>query len=336
MTNVAALPPAPSRLPGLGLSLGVAVVADVLGLQLPIVGGPVFAILLGLVLSLFWKAPPACIPGLQFASKYLLQTAIVLLGFGMSFGQVFVTGRESLAVMLSTLAVCLLGAWLLGGAMGVETNLTALIGAGTGICGASAIAAVAPVVRAEEREVAYSISTVFAFNIVAVLLFPGLGHLLGFSQEAFGLWAGTAINDTSSVVAAAYAYGADAGAYATVVKLARSIMIIPIVLGLTAIRSLKANQGNATVTWTKLVPWFILWFLLASVVVSTGLLPAPLPRWLPQAGKFLIVVALAAVGLSADVKAIARTGWRPLALGAILWVMVAVTSVLVQRLLGQV
>lgn len=326
----------PSRLPGLGLSLGVAAIAYLLGLQFPLVGGPVFAILIGLVVSSSGKPAAALKPGLQFASKQLLQVAIVLLGFGMSLRQVFVTGQESLAVMLSTLLVCLLAAWLLGRVLRVEPNLIALVGAGTAICGASAIAAVAPVVRAEEREVAYAISTIFAFNIAAVLIFPALGHMLGFSQQAFGLWAGTAVNDTSSVVATAYAFGADAGAYATVVKLARSIMIIPIVVGLSALLSLRAAQERRRVKWTRLVPWFIVWFLAAALAVSAGLVPAVLTQWLPLLGRFLIIVALGAVGLNADMGAIAQTGWRPLALGAILWVLVAATSVAVQLLAGQI
>ncbi|MFZ5827950.1 MAG: YeiH family protein [Bacillota bacterium] len=326
----------PSLLPGLSLSLGVAAVAYLLGLQFPLVGGPVFAILIGLMISSLHRPPLALKPGLQFASKQLLQLAIILLGFGMSLRQVFVTGQESLAVMLSTLLVCLLAAWFLGRAMRVEPNLIALVGAGTAICGASAIAAVAPVVRAEERQVAYAISTIFAFNVVAVLSFPALGHLLGFSQQAFGLWAGTAVNDTSSVVAAAYAFGADAGAYATVVKLARSIMIIPIVLGLSALLSLRAAQQQSRIAWTRLIPWFIVWFLVSALAVSVGLVPPLLMQWLPLLGRFLIIVALAAVGLNADVGAIARTGWRPLALGAILWVLVAATSVMVQRLVGQI
>ncbi len=333
--NAALSAPTPSRLPGIGLSLGLAIVAYLLGQQFPLIGGPVFAILIGLAIASARRPSAVFKPGLRFSAKQILQLAIILMGFGMSLGQVIVTGRESLVVMLTTLSVCLTAAWLIGRAMGVPGNLTALVGAGTAICGASAIAAVAPVVQAEEREVAYSISTVFAFNIVAVLLFPALGHLMGFSQQAFGLWAGTAINDTSSVVAAAYAYGTDAGTYATVVKLARSIMIIPIVLGLSALR-LRASSEGSSVKVTRLVPWFILWFLAASLLVSTELLPVGLTAWLPKVGKFLIVVALAAVGLNADLKAIARTGWRPLALGAILWVLVAVTSVLVQRLMGQI
>lgn len=333
-SSAAKSPDTPSRLPGFALSLGLAVIAYYLGKLVPIIGGPVFGILLGLAISSFYALPKVLKPGLQFSSKQVLQGAIILMGFGMSLSQVLQTGSESLAVMLSTLAVCLVGAWLLGRALGVSSNLTVLVGAGTGICGASAIAAVAPVVKAEEREVAYAISTVFAFNVVAVVLFPALGHLLGFSQKAFGLWAGTAINDTSSVVAASFAYGADAGAYATIVKMARASMIIPITLGLAAFKTFT-SEVKTQVKWTKLVPWFIVYFLVASMIRSAGLVPALGVKWLPEAGKFLIIVALAAVGLGSDIKSIARTGWRPLALGALLWVLVATTSVVVQRIVGQ-
>lgn len=340
MSTTAASPVAvsqekPGRLPGIALSLAVATLAYLMGRLFPLVGGPVFGILIGLAIGATGRLPTAAKPGLQYASKQLLQAAIILMGFGLSLGQVWQTGSESLAVMLTTLGVCLVGALLLGKAMGVSSNLTALVGAGTGICGASAIAAVAPVVKAEEREVAYAISTVFAFNIVAVLIFPALGHLMGFSQQAFGLWAGTAINDTSSVVAAAYAYGHEAGDYATVVKLARATMIIPMAFGLAALRSWRSQEASS-VRWTKLFPWFILWFLVAAMVGSTGLLPDLAAKWLPWLGRFLIVVALAAVGMNADLRSVARTGWRPLALGALLWTLVAVTSVVVQRIVGQV
>jgi uncharacterized integral membrane protein (TIGR00698 family) len=323
------------KVPGVLLSFGVAIIAYFLGRSVPLVGGPVFGILLGLAITTVRRPGPGFKPGVQFSGKLLLQAAIVLMGFGLSLSQVVQTGSESLVVMLSTLATALVGAFVLGKLLGVSSNLTALVGAGTGICGASAIAAVAPVVQAEEREVAYAISTVFAFNIVAVFLFPFLGHVLGFSQKAFGLWAGTAINDTSSVVAAAYSFGPEAGAYATVVKLARASMIVPISLGIAAWRSYRSGISSA-VKWTKIVPWFVLYFLLAALIRSSGLLPALAVKWLPEAGKFLIIVALSAVGLNADLKSIARTGWRPLALGALLWVVVAATSVIMQRLVGQV
>lgn len=324
-----------SRFPGLLLSLGVAAVAYLLGQVFPLIGGPVFGVLLGLAAGTALPIPRTYKPGLQFASKQVLQAAIVLMGFGLSMGQVLKTGSESLAVMLTTLAVCLVAARLLGRMLGVSDNLTALVGAGTGICGASAIAAVAPVVEADEREVAYAISTVFAFNIVAVLIFPAMGHLFGFSQQAFGLWAGTAINDTSSVVAAAYAFGTEAGAYATVVKLARATMIIPLALGLAAVRTFARQGTAAKVKMRKLIPWFILWFLGAALLRSGGLVPDVAAEWLPVLGRFCIVVALSAVGLSADLRAIARTGWRPLGLGAMLWILVAGTSLIVQHFVGQ-
>jgi uncharacterized integral membrane protein (TIGR00698 family) len=323
-----------TKLPGLMLCVAVAVLAYGLGIYVPLVGGPVFGILLGLIISSFWRPTATYKPGMQVAGKQVLQLAIILMGFGLSLSQVVQTGTESLAVMLSTLIVCLVGALLLGRLLGVSFNLTALIGAGTGICGASAIAAVSPAIEADESEVAYALSTVFAFNIVAVVLFPAMGHFMGFSQKAFGLWAGTAINDTSSVVAAAYTYGKQAGEYATVVKLARSTMILPVVLGLSTWRAMRV-KGAKQVAWTRLIPWFILWFLAATLVRSLGLVPSFLLAYLPWVAKFLIIIALSAVGLNANLDAIVRTGWRPLAMGATLWVLVAITSVVVQHMVGQ-
>lgn len=319
------------RIPGIALSLLVAVAAFYLGKAAPLVGGPVFGILLGLVLGSIRRPSSRFVPGIQFSSKQLLQLAIVIMGFTLPLHQVWATGSESLVVMLSTLAVCLVGAFLIGKALGVSDSLTMLVGSGTGICGASAIAAVSSVIDAEQEDVAYSISTVFFFNVVAVVIFPALGHLLGFSQKAFGLWAGTAINDTSSVVAAAYSYGKAAGDYATVVKLSRATMIIPISLGFAAWRSLRSG-AQSKVNWMKLIPWFIVWFLAASVARS--LVPALALPWVPDLAKFLIIVALSAVGLGSDIRAIAKTGWRPLALGAMLWVLVACTSIVVQRITG--
>jgi uncharacterized integral membrane protein (TIGR00698 family) len=275
------------------------------------------------------------------------------MGFGLSFAQVWRTGAESFVVMIGTLVVCLTAAFLIGPRLGISRNLTALIGAGTAICGASAIAAVAPVVEAEEGDLAYGISTIFLYNLAAVLLFPALGHLMGLTMHSFGLWAGTAINDTSSVVAAAFAYGKEAGDYATVVKLSRALMIVPVSLlfawlqqrraaalnsGRPAESVAAAQQGAQPSLWsriTKVVPGFILGFVAASLLVSTGIVPALLTTWLPKVAKFLIVVALAAVGLSADLKGLRKTGPKPLLLGGILWVLVATLSLLLQHLTGQ-
>ena len=222
--------------PGLSAAVVVAIVATGLGRLLPIVGGPVIAIALGLVagsaLGHGTDRRRRLDRGAAIAAGPVLQLSVVLLGTGLSLSQVVRTGTSSLPVMLGTLAVALLGARVIGRVLRLTGDTTTLIGVGTGICGASAIAAVTAVIGAAEADVAYAIATIFTFNIAAVLLYPALGHLLGLSQHAFGLWAGTAVNDTSSVVAAARSYGSAAANYAVVVKLTRSLMIIPICVAL--------------------------------------------------------------------------------------------------------
>jgi uncharacterized integral membrane protein (TIGR00698 family) len=287
----------------------------------------VLAIVLGIAVSLVHRPPARAAVGLAFSSTVLLQVAIVLLGSTLSLGQVLRVGARSLPVMLGTLAAALVGSVVIGRALSVSPRLRTLVGVGTGICGASAIAAVSRIVGATEEEVAYAISTVFAFNIVAVLVFPPLGRLLHLSQHGFGLWAGTAINDTSSVVAAAYAYGHSAGAQAVVVKLTRTTLIVPIALGLSVARA-RGRPG-------RLVPPFLLLFVLASVLDTAGLVGSDARRVLADVALGFITVALAGVGLAADVTQMRRTGPRPLVLGAILWVLVAALSVGLQALTGQ-
>ncbi|MGE5674597.1 MAG: YeiH family protein [Mycobacterium leprae] len=328
----------PTRLYGLILTFALATAAAFLGNWFPVIGGPVFGILLGMLVKSSGKVSPTFKPGIAFSSKQLLQTSIVLLGFTLSLRQIWSTGTSSLTVMLTTLAAALIGAWLLGRALGVSGDLTAMIGCGTGICGGSAIAAVSSVLGAEEQEVAYSISTIFAFNVVAVLLFPILGHLFGMSQHAFGLWAGTAVNDTSSVVAAAVSYGKEAGDYATVVKLTRTTMIIPITFAIAAWRTVKAQRsgsGATKVNLRKIIPWFVLWFLVASLINTAGFVPGIFKLAAGTTAKFLIVVALTAVGLSADFKQMAKTGLKPMLLGFLLWMIVAGTSLIMQHATGQ-
>jgi uncharacterized membrane protein YadS len=233
-----------------------------------------------------------------------------------------------------------------------------LIGVGTGICGASAIAATTAVIGAEETQVAYAIGTIFTFNIAAVLLFPLLGHLLGMSAHAFGLWSGTAINDTSSVVAAAYSFGGGAGPYSIVVKLTRSLMLIPIVIALAVFRARRARPaavaggpasagegavdtaGSApsghTMPWRKIVPPFLIGFVLASALDTVGVIPNGWHPGLSTLGTFLITTALAAVGLSLRLADMRRAGPRPLLLGAVLWATVAASSLGLQALTGTI
>jgi uncharacterized integral membrane protein (TIGR00698 family) len=248
--------------------------------------------------------------------------------------------------MLGTLAVCLLAAYAYGRLLGVVGDLRTLIGVGTGICGASAIAAVSPVIEAASTDIGYAVSTIFLFNIAAVLVFPVLGHALGMSQHSFGLFAGTAVNDTSSVVATATTYGPAAAGYAVVVKLVRTLMIIPICVGLGWLTDRKRAAAPATGEAAprksrmsprralRLVPWFLIGFVVAALVNTAGLVPATAHGALGNMSLFFVAVALSAIGLSTDVSALRRAGAKPLLLGLLLWVTVAGASLALQALTG--
>ncbi|GAA4915199.1 putative integral membrane protein (TIGR00698 family) [Actinomycetospora succinea] len=323
--------------PGLLLALAVAAVATPLGHLVPVVGGPVLAIVLGVGVGAVVRPGARLRPGLAVASRPLLQVAIVLLGATLSLQQVATVGLGSLPVMLGTLAVALGGAWVLGRALGVRGHTQVLIGVGTGICGASAIAATTAVLRPRDHEVAYALGTIFVFNVVAVLAFPPLGHALGMDAQSFGLWAGTAVNDTSSVLAAAFSFGADAGPYATVVKLTRTLTLVPIVLVLAvwSARRSGGEQGERTaLPWAKVVPWFLVAFVAASALDTLGAVPATWHGGITTAGTFLITTALAGIGLALRPGDLRRAGVRPLLLGAVLWVLVAASSLGLQGLTG--
>jgi uncharacterized integral membrane protein (TIGR00698 family) len=358
--------------PGLALALAVAVVATVVGQHVPLVGSAVPGAVIGAVIAIALRPGARLAPGLKFASSFLLQCSVVVLGTQLSVAEAARVGVSSLPVMLGTLAICLGAAWLYGRLLGVPRDLRTLIGVGTGICGGSAIAAVSPVIDAASVDVAYAISTIFLFNIAAVLAFPILGHALGMSQQSFGLFAGTAVNDTSSVVATATTYGAGAASHAVVVKLVRTLMIIPICLGLaglaarrqksaaggrqsgtaavavagagvpggtSAAAGLDGQPGRGPVRMTparviRLVPWFLIGFLLAATVNSLGVLPAASHAPLQHVSTFLVAVALSAIGLSTNVAALRKAGPKPLLLGALLWVTVAAASLGLQLLTG--
>ncbi|GLZ49613.1 hypothetical protein Acsp06_57980 [Actinomycetospora sp. NBRC 106375] len=330
--------------PGLGLALVVAGIATPLGHLVPVVGAPVFGIVLGIVAGAFLRPGARLRPGLDVAARPVLQASIVVLGATLSLGQVASVGLDSLPVMLGTLAVALAGAWVLSRLLDVRGATGLLIGVGTGICGASAIAATTAVVRPREHEVAYAIGTIFTFNVLAVLAFPPLGHALGMDGQAFGLWAGTAVNDTSSVVAAAYSFGDGAGPAAVVVKLVRTLMIIPIVVVL-AVWIARRDAGPGTpddqgpgfwrsLPWRRIVPLFLVGFVVASALDTVGVVPPSWHAGLAAAGTFLITTALAGIGLGLRPADMRRAGVRPLVLGACLWVLVAASSLGLQAITG--
>ena len=347
--------------PGLALALAVAAVATVVGQYVPLIGSAVPGAVIGAVIAIVVKPGARFAPGVKWASTFVLQCSVVLLGAQLSIAEAARVGVSSLPVMLGTLAICLAGAWLYGRLLGIPGDLRTLIGVGTGICGGSAIAAVSPVIEAASADVAYAISTIFLFNIAAVLVFPLLGHALGMSQQSFGLFAGTAVNDTSSVVATATTYGTAATSHAVVVKLVRTLMIIPICLGLATLTSRKQRPVSATAPAAaacdgaagapaspaalasapmsprraiKLVPWFLIGFVLVAAVNSCGVIPAGAHFPLEHASVFLVSVALSAIGLSTKVAALRKAGARPLILGAALWITVATASLGLQALTG--
>jgi uncharacterized integral membrane protein (TIGR00698 family) len=337
-------------LPGLTLAVVIGSVAVAVGRVLPVAGAPVVAIALGALLAgPVGRAGWQVAAGSRVTGRYVLQAAIVLFGTGLSLTSVLRVGVSSLPVMLGTLAACWGMAWLAGRLLRVDGDLRTLITAGTGICGASAIGAVAPVIGASEVAIGYAMSTIFVFNIAAVVVFPVLGHALGLDAHSFGLWAGTAVNDTSSVTAAGYAYSRAAGDYAIVVKLCRALMIVPIVLGIAFLRhrrempaesaaQLRSGKAPSTATWSQvrhLVPPFLPLFLLAALANSVGLVPPAAHTALGFAATAGVAIAMAGIGLGIRPADLRRAGLRPLLFGAMLSLTVAVAGLGLQAIAGQ-
>ena len=334
---------------GILLCLAIAVPSWFLGKAFPLVGGAVIAILAGMVVTLVWKWRDPVDSGIKFVSKKVLQWAVVLLGFGMDLNVVIHTGRQSLPIILCTITVSLVVAFVLSRAMNIPGKIATLVGVGSSICGGSAIAATAPVIDADENEVAQAISVIFFFNVLAALIFPTLGQLIGFdtaSGEAFGIFAGTAVNDTSSVTATAATWdsmwhlGTQTLDKAVTVKLTRTLAIIPITLVLAFVRTRK-ERGNreAKIQMSKIFPFFILFFIAASVIttvsVSNGI-SASVFNPLKELSKFMIVLAMAAIGLNTNIVKLVKSGGKPIALGACCWIAITAVSLALQFAMGLV
>ena len=330
---------------GVLFALVIAVPAWLLGKRFEVVGGPVFAILFGMVLALLVpveKGEPLQ-AGVKFTSKKVLQYAVILLGFGLNLAQIAQVGMTSLPIIVSTIATSLAVSYVLCRALNIPGKISTLVGVGSSICGGSAIAATAPVIEAEDEEVAQAISVIFLFNVIAALVFPTLGGMLGLTNEGFGLFAGTAVNDTSSVTAAAAAWdgmhpGANTLDAAAIVKLTRTLAIIPITLGLAfwQLRSRRRAGGEARSTFSlrRAFPTFIVFFVLASVVTTVFSLPAAVTAPIKELSKFFIVMAMAAIGFNTNVVKLVRTGGKPILMGLCCWVAIACVSLGMQHVLG--
>ena len=350
--------------PGVGLCAAIALPCWFLGEALPVVGGPVFAILIGMVIALWWKQPARGIvqDGIGFTAKKVLQYAVILLGFGLNLAQIAAVGAESLPIILTTIATALIVGYILYRVLRMDSAIATLIAVGSSICGGSAIAATAPVIRAKDEQVAQAISVIFLFNVVATLIFPTLGQALGMSNEGFGLFAGTAVNDTSSVTAAAAAWdgmhpGSNALDDATIVKLTRTLAIIPItlVLGIVMARKESADESASNAqaasepsstrrkgplgnfSLKRACPMFILFFLVASLITTIAVAAgadAAVFAPLKTLSKFFIVMAMAAIGLNTDLVKLVKSGGKPILMGLICWICIAAASLGMQHLLN--
>lgn len=319
---------------GIAFSGLIAVFAYFLGKKFPVVGGPVFGILLGIILNNF-KRPESLESGIKFTSKKILQYAVILLGFGLNLREVIVVGKSSLLIILSTISTALIISYLAAKFLKIDSKIATLIGVGSSICGGSAIAATAPVIDAKDEDIATSISVIFLFNIIAALIFPTLGVKLGMSHTGFGMWAGTAINDTSSVVAASGTWSTmfnddTALNYATIVKLTRTLAIIPITLVLGIV---KSKENTKKVSILKTFPTFVLFFLLASVLTSLLPLPATFLSAMKFLSKFFIIMAMTAIGLNTDIKKLISQGGKAIIEGGLCWIGIIFVSLFMQKLL---
>ncbi|WMJ87966.1 YeiH family protein [Anaerocolumna sp. MB42-C2] len=321
------------KIPGIILAFIIAIPAWLIGNEFLVIGSPVLGILLGILLSAL-KRPFIFEDGIKFTSKKILQYSIILLGFDMNLYQVLSTGKETLILLFFTLTTTFIIAYIAGRSLNIDPNTNILIGIGSAICGGSAIAATAPVIKAKDEEIAQAISTIFLFNVIAAFLFPFIGHVMNMNDHNFGLWAGTAINDTSSVVAAGYTYSNAAGSLAVIVKLTRTLIIVPVTLFL-ALYTSKKNLENSRTEYNiiNIFPWFVIGFILASILSTFSPIPAEFNYLMTKIGKYLIVMAMASIGLNTNIVKLVKNGVRPILLGLICWVSLAIVSLAVQYLI---
>ncbi len=318
---------------GVTICFGLAAVSVFLEKIVPggLLGASIIALFMGTIINSFFH-PSWMKPALNFTSKRILKLAIILLGASLSINTIMSVGKMTFFVMIFTFAMCFGGGYFIRKLFGLNWKLSNLISAGTGICGGSAIAAISPVIDADDKDIAFAMSSTFIFDMIMVALYPIMGKLMKMSDIAYGIWAGTSVNDTASVVASGYAFSEVAGDFATMVKLTRTIAIIPTVLVFAYIgtrikqKELKqANQGQK-VNLIKIIPWFIGGFLLLAVLNSVGWIPAEVGSVIKNTSKFLMVTALAAIGLGTSISDFKKAGLSPMFYGITIDTLVTLTA----------
>ena len=328
--------------PGMLLSAFVAIIAMLLSSFIPgdLIGATVIALLVGMALNPILGRYQQFNAGVSYAAKIILRLGIVLMGVNMNFAEVLDVGKYSLFVMIFTMATAFGAGNLIGKMFGMNWKLTNLLSVSTAICGGSAVAAVGPVINAKDEDLAYAISSTFIFDILTVVVIPWIGISLGMSSMGYGLWVGTAVNDTSSVVAAGYAFSEFAGNTAVIVKLTRTLFIIPYVLIFSFITErveakTEGGQRSLSSNLKRIFPYFILLFLAVVALRSTGIIPSTLIPALSNTSKFCMVLALSAIGLKTSFGDIKDIGFKPMILGFIVDTLVVFVSIGVQIATGR-
>ena len=327
--------------------LGIAICCAVAGLSVlleelitgGLLGASIIALFMGTIINSFFH-PVWIKPALKFTSKKILKTAIILLGASLSVSTIMSVGKMTFFVMIFTFAMCFGGGYLIRKLFGLNWKLSNLISAGTGICGGSAIAAIAPVIDADDKDIAFAMSSTFLFDMAMIALYPLMGKALGMSDIAYGIWSGTSVNDTASVVASGYAFSEAAGDFATMVKLTRTIAIIPTVLVFAWIgirmkkKEMQTSGEGKNVNMIKIIPWFIGGFLLLAIANSIGFIPTTVSGVMKTTSKFLMVTALAAIGLSTGITDFKKAGLKPMFYGITIDTLVTLTALAVIWCMG--
>ena len=326
---------------GVAICFAVAALSVLVEKLIPgeLLGASIIALFMGTIINSFFH-PEWMKPALKFASKKILKAAIVLLGASLSIRTIMSVGQMTFFVMIFTFAMCFGGGYFIRKLFGLNWKLSNLISAGTGICGGSAVAAIAPVIDADDKDIAFAMSSTFLFDMVMIALYPLMGKALGMTDIAYGIWAGTSVNDTASVVASGYAFSETAGDFATMVKLTRTIAIIPTVLVFAWIgirmkkKEMQATGDGKKVNMMKIIPSFIGGYLLLAVLNSIGCIPVAVAAGIKSTSKFLMVTALAAIGLSTSITDFKKAGLKPMFYGITIDTLVTLTALVVIWCMG--
>ncbi len=323
-------------IPGVSVCAAVVAAAVLANSLLPIdlVGTALLSLLLGMLLNPLVSRWEFCNPGISWTSRWVLRGGIILTGVTLSLAQVLQAGRYALLLMAFTLSTAFGVGYICRRLLKIDWKLCSLLSVSTAICGGTAVATVGPVIKAQERDIAYALSATFIFDLMTVVAFPWFGTLLGLSDTSFGLWVGTAVNDTSSVIAAGYAFSDPAGSLATIVKLTRTLFIVPIVLVFAWIHARRTpengDQAQSRVRIAKIFPWFVLGFLAVVGIRSSGVLSETQVGTTAHLAKLLLAAALGAIGMKTSFREVAGVGAKPMIAGVVIDTAVVIVSLFAQ------